>query len=73
METYSDYDITIYIDVDDSYLLDDLVKQTGGHIEINKNSFLGGIRTIVPSKNILIDSSFKSRLTEEKEAFMVSI
>ena len=38
-------------------------------IEVYKKEFLGGTRTIVPEKNILIDNSFKTRLIEEQEQF----
>ena len=39
------------------------------NIEVYKKEFLGGTRTIVPEKNILIDNSFKTRLIEEQEQF----
>ena len=71
MNEYSNFDITIYIDSDDSALLDDLKKATGANIEIYDKEFLGGTRTIVPEKNILIDHSFKSRLADEQEQFSI--
>lgn len=72
MREYGNFDITIYIDSEDSALLDDLKKATGANIEIYNKEFLGGTRTIVPEKNILIDNSFKSRLAEEQEQFTIS-
>lgn len=71
MQEYSDFDITIYIDPDDSALLDDLIKATGGNIEIYDKEFLGGTRTIVPEKNILVDNSFKTRFADEQEQFTI--
>lgn len=58
MSEYSDVDITIYIDPNDSSLLDELKSKTGGNIEIYNKEFLGGTRTIVHEKNILIDQFF---------------
>lgn len=72
MSEYSNLDITIYIDPDDSALLDELKAKTGGNIQIYNNEFLGGIRTIVPEKNILVDNSFKTRLADEQEQFTIN-
>lgn len=69
---YSDFDITIYIDSEDSALLENLKKATGGNIEIYNKEFLGGTRTIVPEKNILVDHSFKTRLADEQEQFTIT-
>lgn len=54
MSEYSDVDITIYIDPNDSSLLDELKSKTGGNIEIYNKEFLGGTRTIVPEKTFLL-------------------
>lgn len=70
---YADLDIIIYIDPEDSALLNTLETSTGGNIQINKTEFLGGTRTIVPEKNILIDNSFKSRLADEQEQFTITL
>lgn len=68
---YGNYAITIYIDSEDSALLNALKDSTGANIEIYDKEFLGGTRTIVPEKNILIDNSFKSRLADEQEQFTI--
>ena len=70
---YSDVDITIYIDPNDSSLLDELKSKTGGNIEIYNKEFLGGTRTIVPEKNILIDNSFKTRLADQQDLFAITL
>ena len=73
MSEYSDVDITIYIDPNDSSLLDELKSKTGGNIEIYNKEFLGGTRTIVPEKNILIDNSFKTRLADQQDLFAITL
>ena len=73
MSEYSDIDITIYIDPNDSSLLDELKSKTGGNIEIYNKEFLGGTRTIVPEKNILIDNSFKTRLADQQDLFAITL
>ena len=74
MSEYSDVDITIYIDPNDSSLLDELKSKTWSvNIEVYNKEFLGGTRTIVPEKNILIDNSFKTRLIEEQEQFAITL
>lgn len=70
---YADKDITIYIDPDDSDLLDELKSITGGNIEIYSKQFYGGTRTIVPEMNILIDNSFKTRIADEQESFTITL
>ena len=32
--------------------------------------FLGGVRAVIPEKNILIDNSFETLLNEERENFI---
>lgn len=73
MSEFGNFDITIYLDPDDAALLDDLKAKTGGNIEIYKSQFLGGTRTIIPEKNILVDDSFKTRLAEEQDKFTITI
>ena len=57
----------------DSSLLDELKSKTGGNIEIYNKEFLGGTRTIVPEKNILIDNSFKTRLADQQDLFAITL
>lgn len=46
------------------------LKEKGGHeLEIAEEDFGGGLKAVVPTKNILIDNSFSSLLEGEKEAF----
>ena len=38
-------------------------------MKISEYSFDGGIRAVIPSKHILIDSSFKTKLEEARHEF----
>ena len=53
-----DDEISIYLSPEDSSLIEKLQKITDATIQIAKDSFLGGIRSTIPHKNILIDHSF---------------
>ena len=61
--------ITIYIDPADFNFLTSLETATNCPITVSETSFLGGTRAVIPSKNILIDNSFETKLKEKKEAF----
>ena len=64
--------MNIYIDASDEKFLEPLKSQfTDEHIAfyLSKESFGGGMRAVIRSKNILIDDSFLSLTSEEKEKF----
>lgn len=42
-------------------------------IRISEYSFSGGIRSVIPSKNIVIDHSFQSKLAEARENFCMDL
>lgn len=73
LDDYSHYDITVYIDLKDSALLNELKSDFNCNIEVYDKDFLGGTRTIVPERNILIDYSFKTKLIEEQEKFAITL
>ena len=50
--------IFIYLSPEDSSLLQSLTQRTGLPLELSQDSFQGGIRAMIPDKNILIDHSF---------------
>ena len=60
-------EITIYIDPSDASLKEALEKKSGKTITISTEEFFGGIRAIITEKNILIDESFATKISEEKE------
>ena len=39
-------------------------------LTISAMPFLGGVRAVIPEKNILIDNSFETLLNEERENFI---
>lgn len=65
-------DIYIYIDPDDSPLKEKLEKVLHITVNINEFPFNGGIRAVIPSKNILIDETFESKLSELKENYRIN-
>lgn len=73
MDTYRDYEITFIIDPTDSHLFAEIHEATGAKMELGNKDFKGGIRCMVPEKNILIDESYQTRWLEEKERFSVNL
>ena len=62
-------EMTIYINSSDSDKKDSLEEKTKVPITISTIDFMGGTRTVIHSKNILIDRSFSTKFAEEKETF----
>ena len=61
--------LTIYIDPEDGMLRGRLEQAAGCEVTISDQAFGGGIRAVIPKKHMLMDDSFDSRLTEEREKF----
>lgn len=61
--------ITIYIDPADEEKLNRLSLDNSADIRVSEYSFSGGIRAVIPSRHILIDSSFETKLAEAKRDF----
>lgn len=61
--------VTVYIDASDAGLKDELEHRTGCPLTIGGESFGGGIRAVMREKNVLVDESFASRLSAEKEKY----
>ncbi len=61
--------ITIYLDPSDREMINRLSMHTGARIEPSDTTFLGGIRAVIPDKNILIDNSFQTKLEELTDKF----
>lgn len=59
----------IYIDPADSPKLTALEAACQTQLTISEYGFLGGCRTVIPVRNILIDHSFETKLNEVKENF----
>lgn len=54
------------IDESDSALAGELSEKCGIPVTVSEESFLGGIRAVILSRNLLIDQSFRTSLDEEK-------
>ena len=61
--------LTVYLDSSDEKFADELRSRTGQEVRIAPKSFGGGVRVVLPEKNILIDSSYLTLLNEEKEDY----
>lgn len=62
-------DVIIYINSSDTYLKDMLEEKTKVSLTISVTDFIGGTRSVIHDKNILIDHSFSSKILEVKESF----
>lgn len=61
--------LTIYINPTDAEKKALLEEKTGIALTISNRDFIGGIRAVIPSNNILIDHSFFTKLEEAKSNF----
>ena len=61
--------VQIYLTAKDSAKAEELTKRTGITPLISETDFLGGIRAVIPEKNILIDNTFLTAFENEKEHF----
>ena len=61
--------VQIYLTAKDSTKAEELTKRTGITPLISETDFLGGIRAVIPEKNILIDNTFLTAFENEKERF----
>lgn len=61
--------IIIYINPTDENRISSLHEKTGVTLTVSNRDFYGGIRAVIPSRSILIDHSFLTKLAEEKNSF----
>jgi V/A-type H+-transporting ATPase subunit E len=61
--------ITVYINPSDADKKTDLEEKTGVSLTISDRDFIGGTRAVIPSRSILIDNSFLTKLEEAKSTF----
>lgn len=64
-----DAPVTIYINASDADKKSQLEAATNAELTIHATDFMGGIRAVIHSRNILMDYSFTSKLLEVEEAF----
>lgn len=66
-------EVRIYIDPNDESLVHSLSVKHKIDIAVSKYPFHGGMRAVIPAKNILIDNSFGKKIAEAKEKFDVDL
>lgn len=69
IEFAGDEELVIYMDPSDSHRLAQLSFHNHTNIKISEYSFGGGTRAVIPSKHILIDNSFDTKLKEAEQSF----
>ena len=62
--------MTIYINPTDEDKKEYLEEHTGVTVTVSKEDFIGGIRTVVHERNILIDHAFKGAIEREYQKFV---
>lgn len=62
-------EIIIYIDPADEIHQHSLMQKLGIMPRLSRETFQGGMRAVIPSKNILIDNSFKTMLEDARGRF----
>ena len=62
--------VTIYINPSDETKRPDLEDATGVHLTVSAEDFIGGVRAVIRSRNILIDNSFRTQLRNEYDRFI---
>ena len=60
----------LYLDPSDEAYQTELEEVCSVSLLLSKMPFTGGIRAVIPEKNILIDNSFDSLIREEQDAFI---
>ena len=69
LEVAGEDEVTIYIDPADESMLTSLHAATNTALTLSQYSFGGGLRAVLPSRHILIDNSFSTKLGEIKQDF----
>ena len=62
-------ELHIYLTLSDSSRLESISQKTGAALRLADEEFIGGIRAIIPGKNILIDNSFREAFLACKKEF----
>ncbi|SET27783.1 V-type ATP synthase subunit E [[Clostridium] polysaccharolyticum] len=63
--------IELYLNESDSRLKSTLEDFFHCTILLSKIDFMGGTRAVIQSRNVLIDNSFATKITEERESFTI--
>lgn len=62
-------EIFIYLSASDGAKIPSLTEKTGVSLQLSEESFIGGIKATIPSKNILIDNSFEEKIQTMRREF----
>lgn len=62
--------ITIYINPSDEAKISDLRDATGAQLSVSAIDFMGGVRSVIRSRNVLIDHSFQTAIKNEYDKFV---
>lgn len=65
-------EMTIYINPSDEFRKSELEDATGVRLLTSNEDFIGGVRSVLRGRNILIDNSFKTQLRNEYDRFLFS-
>ena len=60
-------DLTVFISPSDQERQAVLEEKSGCRVEIAEDEFSGGMRAVIPAKNVLIDESFAERMKHAGE------
>lgn len=71
IEIAGEDEVQIYITAADTSLRENLSARCHSAVLISETPFMGGLRAVIPSKNILIDNTFDSSFDNVKEAFNI--
>lgn len=63
-------EMTIYINPTDEDKKEYLEEHTGMTLKVSKEDFIGGVRGVIPGRNILVDHAFKGGLEREYRKFV---
>ena len=69
IEFAKEAELIIYLDLDDAEFKEELEEEFGREIRVSRYSFGGGLRALIPERNILIENSFSSKLQEQLQTF----
>jgi V/A-type H+/Na+-transporting ATPase subunit E len=61
--------LTVYINPTDADKISALEERTGVSLTVSDRDFIGGSRAVIPSRSILIDNSFLTKIEEAKSSF----
>ena len=68
-----DSELKVYIGSNDENMLEAIYKECGISPALSDNIVKGGMRAEIPSKNILIDNTFETKIGEAWEKFIITL